>query len=221
MTINGIPFWLRECSFQSIYYEPTDRIICTSCGWKGGIFFLFCSGLATRKSLTSLCFFLFFLFPTSLSGGDGEVLSGAGRPVGGEGPEGDPVLRCLQLLWHCSVDQRWLGSGHWRGPAGWDIIQPPWASSSVSGVWLRCRFTADSHTLWLELLKSNKKNHVLCTKKSLHFFLCLMLMGVWSQLRHSSIHFQIPAWSGWWESTGAAYQLFRKLIAESHRKSTI
>lgn len=62
--------------------------------------------------------FFSFLFLRGFSSVDSEVLSGAGRPVGGAGPEGDPVLRGLQLLGHRSVDERWPGSGHRRGPPG-------------------------------------------------------------------------------------------------------
>lgn len=156
MTINGIPFRLRECSFQSINHETTDRIICSICGRRGDFFFFdsslaaVCYTVKMRKSLTCPCFSSQSLFSFSI--GYSEVLSGAGRPVGGAGPEGDPVLCCLQLLGHCSVDQRWPGSGHWRGPAGWDIIQPPRASFSLFSVWLRQGFRADSDTLWLEPL---------------------------------------------------------------------
>lgn len=65
-------------------------------------------------------------FPSShrISSVDSEVLSGASRPVGGAGPEGDPLLCCLQLLGHRSVDQRWPRFGHRRRPTGWDSHKP-------------------------------------------------------------------------------------------------
>lgn len=101
---------------------------------------------------------------------DSEVLSGAGRPVGGAGPEGDPVLCCLQLLRHCSVDQRWSGSGHRRGPPGWGIIQPPQASFTLFSMWLRWCFLSELILILLDWSCSRAKCCTACLNfRSCHF----------------------------------------------------
>lgn len=139
MAINGIPFLLGECSFQSISHETTDRVYYSICGWGDfAVVWLQYVHSENEKVPNLSLFSSQSLF--CVSSVDSEVLSGAGRPVGGAGPEGDPVLCCLQLLGHCSVDQRWSGSGHRRGPPGWDIIQPPQASFSLFSMWLRWGF---------------------------------------------------------------------------------
>lgn len=99
---------------------------------------------------------------------DSEVLSGAGRPVGGAGPDGDPVLCSIQLLWHCSVDQRWTGSGHRKGPTGWDI-QPPGASFTLFSMRLRRCFLSE-----LILVLTRAKCYTACLNLRSCFF-CFFL----------------------------------------------
>lgn len=104
---------------------------------------------------------------------DSEVLSGAGRPVGGAGPDGDPVLCSVQLLGHCSVDQRWTGSGHWKGPTGWDIIQPPWASFTLFSMRLRRCFLSELILVLLDWSCSRAKCFTACLNlRRCFFFKC-------------------------------------------------
>lgn len=145
------------------------------------------TGKLRKSPNASLSFFpnpcLYHSLPTSSV--DSEVLSGAGRPVGGAGPEGDPVLCCLQLFRHCSVDQRWPGTGHWRGPAGWDITQPPQAFFSVFSMWLRLDFLgADSDIFGLELLTGK----ILC---------CIF----------KTVEVEMLPWSSNWNSVEAKHEI--------------
>lgn len=99
-------------SLPSIDHETAYRL--TLYLWSEGFYSRLALVCTIKIHISLTCLFFFF----GLSSVDSEVLSGAGRPVGGAGPEGDTVLRCLQLYGHRSVDQRWAGSGHRRGSPG-------------------------------------------------------------------------------------------------------
>lgn len=109
MTVNGIPFRLRECTFQSINHEPTDTIICSSCGWRGGgfmIYLLICFlqwpghtlSYSRRKSLTCLCFTFSFLFPHNPSSA-----SPAGTARFSQEPADQSVVRGQRVILSCVV----------------------------------------------------------------------------------------------------------------------